>query len=460
MLAAQNKIIIVDNMQDELDRLGRSFFNNGLGCRTFLYTVDYDDEPLKNVRLAFFDINLISGREVLTDQDIQDILENHTTVLNDIAYAIGQFIHVDNGPYALIFWTKNSALIGAIRDYIGNEERGYGDLPSPIFIGCLDKTEFDDDDKIVHLSERVLELINSNEKLKFLFDLENNAKIAGEKTLNRLASIIPREDSWGISTRFFDNLDMVLSRVAASTLGFEHSKSNPQRAVYEGLVPIVNYEFLNSSSDVDWREITSQLTNAKAISNLANPSDIIQHKMNALYHIEACQDNVKAVRGCVLEIDRFNEAHMKSLNIEDVDEWITKLLAIKDGSDAQKARKIEILGQSKIVAIEISAACDYANKKPRINKYILGVLTSNLNFKLDSDLNLKNRPESCYHLGGCCFHANNKDLHIWLNLNYVFGALSTDERLGNSVFILKKEIMDMLGNKYASHVSRIGITSL
>ncbi len=113
-----------------------------------------------------------------------------------------------------------------------------------------------------------------------------------------------------------------------------------------------------------------------------------------------------------------------------------------------------------MIAIELSAACDFSNKKSRINKYILGVLTSNINPDIEKDINLKIRPEACYHLGGCCFNHNNNDYHIWLNLNYVFGAKPDDRRLGNTLFILKKEIIDMLGNKYASHISRIGITSL
>jgi hypothetical protein len=62
-------------------------------------------------------------------------------------------------------------------------------------------------------------------------------------------------------------------------------------------------------------------------------------------------------------------------------------------------------------------------------------------------------------LGGCDFILGDENFQIWLNLNFVFGVRSDDPRLGESLFIMKKEIMDMLGNKYASHVSRIGITS-
>jgi hypothetical protein len=451
MFEKKNKIIIVDNMQDELERLGKSFFKSGLGCRTFLYTTDYNEEPLKNVRLAFFDINLTSAKEILTDQDIEEVIANHTSVLNDIAFALQQFIHQDNGPYALIFWTKNKQLIEAIKIYIRDEDRGYNNLPSPLFIGYLDKAEFNEGN-IDLLSERVIELINSNEKIRFLFDLEENARIAGEKTLNRLYEILPKSDLWGESKNLFENLDRVLSKIAASTLGFKYAKESPGKAIYEGLMPIINYEFLNSQSNVVWEEIVTQLINATKPAEIVSPDDTIQHKVNSLYHIEKFTSQSKNTRGCVIKLNKDDKEVLESFNIPDFNIWFNDLIPIDNSSLRKNIRNSSVL-----VAIEFSAACDYSNQKNRINKYILGVLTEN--FDVKSAIVKERRIESSYHLGGCCFQYDNNSFNIWLNLNYVFGANHNDQRFHDPMFVLKKEIMDMLGNKYASHVSRIGITS-
>lgn len=460
MLEKQNKIIIVDNILGQLEILGKSFFENGLGCRTFHYDLEYD-EPLEKVRIAFFDINL-TEKAVDANYDTDDqILENNSAVFNDLAIAINQYISKNNGPYVLIFWTANSRIVEAFKLYMKNPDRGFGDTASPILIDCIDKTSFvDGNGEQVNLSDRVLELLNGNEKIKFLFDFEENAKNSGENTLDRIYNILPKNDLWGESKQLFENLDKVLSKISASTLGFEHAKENPKKAVYEGLLPILNYEFLNSESNVNWDEIVSQLKEAHKYNDIVSPDINIQHKVNSLYHIEDYTDHPKNVRGSVIEIDKSSEAILNTFNIANINDWISKLIGIKEGNEAQKERKEEILSNSKLIAIEISAACDFSNKKSRINKYILGILTSNLNDVIDKDLNLKSRPEACYHLGGCCFHYNNKNHHIWLNLNYVFGAVIDDNRLGETLFVLKKEIMDMLGNKYASHISRIGITSL
>ncbi|OPB95388.1 hypothetical protein [Elizabethkingia occulta] len=459
MLEKQNKIIIVDNVRSQLELLGKSFFENGLGCRTFEYDMQYD-EPLQKVRIAFFDINLTEKAVDSNYGDQEQILLNNTAVFNDLAIAINQYISKDNGPYVLIFWTANSIIVDAFKLYMRDPNRGFSDTASPILIDCIDKTPFTGEEAEQNLSQRVLELLNSNEKIKFLFDLEDNARIAGENTLDRIYNILPKGDLWGESTGLFENLDKVLSKIAASALGFEHAKENPKKAIYEGILPLLNYEFLNRESNVEWEGIVNKLIEATKFGDIVSPDINIQHKVNTLYHIENFVDHSKDVRGSLIEIDKTSQETLDTFNINDVNEWISKLLAIKDANPAQNARKTTILDNSRLIAIELSAACDFSNKKSRINKYILGVLTSNINPDIEKDINLKIRPEACYHLGGCCFNHNNNDYHIWLNLNYVFGAKPDDNRLGNTLFILKKEIIDMLGNKYASHISRIGITSL
>ena len=448
MIEKQNKIIIVDNSEDELERLGKVFLEIGVGCRTFLYSTDYDAEPLKNVRIAFFDINLTLGKEFLSGEEKDEIIANHSAVLNDLAYAIEQFISIENGPYALIFWTKNKELIDAFIQYV-NERKI--EIPNPIIITHIDKTQITDDN-VGTLPQIVLDLLNSNEKIKFLFDLENNAKKSGENTLNRIYDILPKNDPWGESQQLFEDLDKVLSKIAASTLGFVHAKENTKKAVYEGLLPILNYEFLNSESNINWNDIVTQLHQAQKHNDIVSPDINIQHKVNALYHIEEYNKQTKDTRGCIIEIDKNNPDLIATFGINNYDTWFNDLIPIDD-----KTVRKAVRGSSKMIVIEFSAACDYSNKKNRINKYILGVVTDC--FDIDTFLNKARRSESSYHMGGCCFQHNDTNYNIWLNLNYVFGTFENDERFGNPLFILKKEIMDMLGNKYASHISRIGITS-
>ena len=450
MLDTQNKIIIVDDREEQLEKLGKSFFKNGLGCRTFVYSNDYD-KPLKNVRVAFFDINLTAKRVDHSYDNSADLIKHNSGVFNDLANAINLYISKDNGPYALIFWTANKLVIDAFIEYMRDPRRGFGDTAFPVFIDCIDKEEFDNDN-YDSLSEKVMGLLN-DQSISFLFDFENNVSKACSETINKFYSIIPKGESWADNSTFKDNLGKILSKIASSTLGFEYSKENPLKAINEGLIPLLNNEITKIKSQTDWQQILQPLFNAQRIGDIEVPEETLQRDVNGVFHIESSNGS-KDHRGTVVELDKTNETLLSSLNIDDINQWIAKLLSIKDGRDELKTSIIE---NSRLIALELSAACDFANKKKRINKYMIGVLTPVIDVK--KDVNSKSRIESSYHVGGCSFSFSNSSFQLWMNLNYVLGCSIDDERLGDAQFVLKKEIMDMVGNKYASHISRIGITS-
>lgn len=448
MFKVSNKIIIVDDQQKELDTLSQAFLHNGIGCRPLLYNNAYF-EPLKDIRVAFFDLNIGEKQVDDSGKTPDDVERLNSGVYNDLAVALNQYIAKDNGPFALIFWTKKKQIIEGFIRYMQNPERGFSESPFPIVIDCIDKDDFINASSDNNLSQKLLEILNI-EEIKFLFNFETKANEAAAKAINRLYEIIPKDEKWGDNKILFENLGKILSKIAASTLGFEHSKESPNKAVYEGLLPILNSELINSDSEVNWEVILAPLYAGKIVS----PNDIIQRKVNSVFHIDSPEKD-KSKRGSVIEINRFNPNFLDSFNIDDFDKWFDKILPFRSKIKNQTQRRY-IRRYSKLVAIELSAACDYSNQKHRINKFIIGILTPC--FKVDDNLESK-RSDFSYNLGGCEFNFNEESFQIWLNLNFVFGAKSDDPRFGESLFIMKKEIMDMLGNKYASHISRIGITS-
>lgn len=450
MFELQNRIIIIDNNKNELETLGKSFFENGLGCRTFLYDEAYNF-PLKNVRIAFFDINLTARSVDHKYDNSKDLIKHNSSIFNDLANALNLYISKENGPFVLVFWTANKDVVDAFVEYMQDPERGFGDTASPILISYIDKDEFMQEESLL-LSEKVISLFN-DDKIKFLFDFEYQASVAGEKTINKIYDIIPKDNKWGETTILFDNLSKILSKIASSTLGFAHSKENPGKAVYEGLIPILNNELTSIVSNVNWNTILTPLFAADTHDKIISPDDLIQRKVNSVFHIENSDGN-KDVRGAIIEINKNDIALLQSLNIANIDVWFNDLIPFNNDKDAIKK---QIRNNSTLIALEISAACDYSNKKSRINKYILGFITPCINVK--DDIAKGRRPENSYHIGGANFNYNGHDFQIWLNLNFVFGAKADDIRLGNTLFVLKKEIMDMIGNKYAGHISRIGITS-
>jgi hypothetical protein len=447
MITPQNRIIIVDDEQDELNTLINEFLNIGLGCRPFLYEEGKYNLEFTDVRLAFFDIN-ITHKSVVQKGELsnEDFYKANSNVYNDLVNAINSFINLESGPFALIFWTNNVPLIEGFKLYV--EERKI-ELAKPFYIGCIDKYEV----KNGTLSEKLKEILE-NDKIKFYFEIEESARIAGSNTIDNLHKIIPKDSKWSDNSEYFNNIDKVLSKIAVNVLGYDYAKEKPLKGVYEGLSQLVLKEFLSQESQIDSTRLMSELENKKS-KELSFPNQDIQAKLNSIYHISEGVFE-KDYRGAVIELDKTNKELLKKLNIKDesIDAWFSLFIPFNND---YKALKKTVRNNSKLICCEISSACDFSNKKQRKNKYILGFITPVLN--VSEQINEALRPESSYNVGGCNFWLEGEKKQIWFNLNYVFSLRSDSEYFGNVQYSLNKEIMDMIGNKYANHVSRIGITS-
>jgi hypothetical protein len=450
MFETNNKIIIVDDKKEDLQTLAEVFLNTGVGCKTILYDSLYN-EQLKGVRIAFFDIN-ITNKVIDINQKEFDYKTDPSlsSAFNDLAVAIEACIHIDNGPFALIFWSSNTILIDNFKEFVRDVEKGFSNMTSPILIDCIDKNEFTG--KSSELLGKLKKLF-SGKSIELLLDFEHKSSISSSQLINDFFSLIPKnpnpEDQiWGNYKDFEENFEKVFSKIAVSTLGHKYGKENPDKAILEALLPIQNHLILNQSLvSLPWKTFLTSLN-----GNPKYPTPFDEGKLNTIFHIENAVGE-KDIRGAVIQIDKTDEALLKTFGIIDVEKWIKKIIPFKSGNEALEQ---ETIASTQLIAVELSAACDFSNKKPRINKYMLGILTPKIN--VEEHIN-KQRPESSYHVGGCSFNQNGNNFQIWLNLNFMLGCPSDDIRLGGIKFILKKEIMDMIGNKYASHVSRIGITS-
>ena len=136
---SESKIVLVDDQEDHLKLLCRSFFQEGIPCIPILYEEFAPLPSLKNIRLLFLDIKLTQA-----GSDVQMF-----TVLADY---LGRIISPDNGPYALIFWTDRREIIPQLKGHI--QERN-GQIPSPFLIDSIDKNE-------IIGNESVLRSIDSN----------------------------------------------------------------------------------------------------------------------------------------------------------------------------------------------------------------------------------------------------------------------------------------------------------
>ncbi|WP_298516228.1 hypothetical protein [uncultured Kordia sp.] len=460
MFDTSNKIIIVDDEDDELSILSKVFLESGIGCRTILYEGGYSD-PLKGVRVAFFDIK-ISGKSFDLNQDTFDYKEDRSlsAVFNDLAFAIQECIHSDNGPYALVFWSKNTKVIPNFKNYV--MER-YPDLPSPIFIDSIDKAEFmgKSTDEFI---EKFDALFN-DKPIKLLFEFENSCSKASIETVNEIFKIIPKKTSdlqnvWGENNDFDENFEMIFSSIAAKSLGVEHAKNNVDYAITEALLPIMNFKISNDSiSQKKWDNFLTSIKDGK----IKYPKEFKQGVLNSIFHIDNISDVTSNIRGAVFEYNfeiNYIQKILMSLSPyfsilqEETKKNYTKFLTFK--KDTSDRLKDKIRTNSKFIAIEISASCDYSQNKKRNQKFLLGVLIPSYAIK---EINDSKMAEFLYYKDFPIFSIDGSDVSLIVNFNYIISEFKISKCLNKPLFIFKKEIMDMIGNRYANHISRIGITS-
>ena len=422
MFKESNRIIIVDNDQADLDKISHEFNLKGIGCRTFLYDgINIPDEPLSNIRIAFFDINLMSSS---SDQAKYATLES----------AIQSYISVNNGPYVLIFWTNNASWKDEFIKFVNrdpNKDNIVRDKLKPYFISTIDKTSISEQNSLESMLTQQL----NNTMVELCLSFDNQLAEASDKAISTLLSMVSTEDKWGETKLFEEELKKLFTKIATSSWGLSNAKNNPDGAINDAILPVISHSLPRTNL---WKSFLSSymdnISKEKDILTNNNASSLLLMKLNNFFLIdETASDPIS--RGIVIKLkpDLFKDY----FNI-DFDTW--KKQEFGDGEDLNTAFPI---------AVEISAACDYCQQKPRNNRYLMGIAC---NKKIKNKNNLKN----IYITDA--FLLKDQPLYTAFDFNYVF--IDTKQNiLDTTIFGFKKEMMDMIINQYANHISRIGITS-
>ena len=441
MFKEQNRILIVDDIESQLIDLAKVFTASGIGCKTVLYDQFYNSQH-KNVRIAFFDINITNISIDITQSEF-DYKSDSTLrdVFDKLVTALQSCIHKDNGPYALIFWSSNTILINNFLEYI-NERNPC--ILKPFLIKGLNKSISNK-----NIKAEIESLLNLEPEVKLLLDLESNVQEQMSNTLSEIYRLIPNNGNWGDNTEFKINFDSIFSKIAKSAYGTVQAKENPDKAIYEAMMPLVANNTITNVEGAEWKKKLSFPT--------SNFYDKIYSKLNTVFHIEK-NNNLYFKRGAVTELifvahGTTNTLDYFNLIKKGCDELFENILKFNYDTCTSDFKN-KIVGNSKFIIVEISAACDYNQHKPRNNKFLIGLMTPIIEEKylaqIGSSIFFKELPIFC---------VDESEFQFWFNFNYIISDFSLHHLIGNTLFTFKKEIVDMIGNRYANHISRIGITS-
>lgn len=428
MLEENNSIIIVDDVPDDVDRITNIFNEHGIGCRGFVYdSVDLIDEPLKNVKLAFFDICLST-----TGNDIEQF-----TILCE---AIKSYVSCENRDFVLAFWTSKPQMIEDLKKYIN--EREILDMPKPITIKAIDKHQF-----IGHADrlQQTLSDLMEDPIVRCLFSFESELKSAANQSLRDVLQLIEFPDAWGDSALYIENIKQVFAKVAIETFGKLRGSKTPDLAIKEAFAPLFTHYLCQNNSSV-WADLFGE----QDIAEIKNfPNDTIVAQLNSLFHVDLSANEVNS-RGSIRKIERedesFNNIFKDQIGYAPND-WISSVLL--NGNNIED-KVIEM------IALEYSAACDYSNAKERTHRYMLGAIISEENIRKK----IKNKLSNAVFMLPFKFMYRGQVCTILLHFNFSINEeeSSPNKILGERLFSLKSEVMNMICDSHANHISRIGIT--
>lgn len=421
MFKESNRIIVVDNEQNDLDKIAREFNLKGIGCRTILYDgINFPQKPYTDVRLAFFDVNL---GHVSSDTEKYATLED----------AIKSYISAENGPFVLIFWTNNPTWKDGFVKYVNREnDNVVKNYIKPYYISIIDKTSISENNTLESMLEKQL----GNRVVESCLNFDELLRVASDKAINKLLSIIPNGKAWGDTIVFEENLKKVFAKIAISSWGESNAKDNPDRAINDALIPIVSHSIPREKI---WSNLLDKnLFDEKKLrdDSLFNNNNILL-SLNNYFHIEEVENIDKKSRGAVVKL-KSDKSFEDSFNIA-FETW--KTAEFGNSPKMQNAFPI---------AVEISAACDYSQQKKRCLKYLMGIGN-------DQPIKVNSTKKNISTFEDICFQHMGKTMYIALDFNYIFVDCN-DSIIDSILFRFKKEMMDMIGSQYANHISRIGIT--
>lgn len=435
MLTDNNSIILVDDRAEDLSRLSSVFNQRGIGCRSFTYDgIDFPNKPLEGVRMVFMDINLSNSG----DKNSQFAV---------LAEALCKYVSKDNSLFVLVFWTTHVNYIEEFKEFV-NRDAVAEEVPKPIRVFPLDKNQFVDNS--IGLEEKLSSLFDE-ELVKCLFSFDKDIQKAANRCLTNIVNLVSFDDKWGDNTLFETSVRNLFTKIAVDFYGVKPAKANPDKAIKEVIAPSFLYDLAEIKQNT-WKDFLQM--DAKSDGELmaiSFPTAEVPAKLNTILNIDPSTDDAEA-RGSIrmMKMDEeAKECFQNSFAVSTEDFIKTKMVSVKDD---------KFVDEATIIAVEISAACDFSNNKPRLHRYMLGIICKRSDFDdLVSKGKTKQKGEHIFQVPFDFIYKDEVYCMV-LNLNYTFSEESTDKygKIGTKIFGLKSEFMNSISEHYAQHISRIG----
>lgn len=408
-MAILKNVLIIDDQLDEVENIRNAFLQ-------YKY-VPVIIEPTEYSNISFIpdivccDINLIGQNK---DQNFKTI----AGILKKI------FSH--NKLYIFIAWTNNSDTFTELQEYLSKDQ----DLLQPIKYICFEKIDFN----LSIFEKKLVEIYDENKGLISLYDWNNIVVNSLDKLPYNIRSMAQNNNC---------SIQDILFSLGEKTAG-QHFSENKSQTICTFLHLLLEDEIdstIKSLRDTceNFNDMTEIQKTASIPIEKLNSSLLFSENISSSLEIG---DFIQLDRKCFIKIRHFIERGSR----EQIKKDMTNNIQGITGLDIDKC----VCG-----LINITADCDYSNKKQGIDKFVFACIA-----KYDSINESKfkiNTPSLIMYRFYDKKSGENKALII--NAKYILGACLRNLIGCEKYFRIRKQLLTSIRQQVYAYNSRIGTIS-
>lgn len=448
-------IVLVDDNKEDLDTLQNSFTCAGYPCFPIHYK---NDEPDNESGIDHVNLGLIKPRVIFTDLNLQEQQVDAAKLVGPVAEVLKKLSI--NGPYILYFWSKNVGTVSKVMTLI--EQRYSNDIFYPLKWGILDKAEFKANPS--SLKNKVEHIFEETPMFNALLGWENRVSTAAQNTTDSLYRLATsRKGSIGLEefqSEVTNNLQTMLAVIGNEAIGQKNALDTPEVAIELGLEPVLYDHIQSAYESIDrsvWLDAAPEVG-----TRLSVDVDVKAH-LNSFYHIENLSDeSSKGKRGTWVQLEKnyFDSSDNESKIRQNFGRNIKTLLneEFLDSSQGSSKNRKEVHEATNLGFLELSAECDQAQRKTKLNRYFLSAM---IPVEYERYTFFRNGKNNSAHAG--IYRLPNliidgKEYIVKISFMYQIGGIPDFNKwLGKPLFRLKDQILSDISFKASQHTTRPGI---
>jgi hypothetical protein len=350
------RVVVVDDKQDEAFPVLKAFSKRGITAAFFdgrLRGLPRKKDRLIGVRLAVLDMHLGEGHD-------------DNSVASALVRRVERILHPGNGPYAVLIWTDHPELREAFERYVFQSK----EMPKPIFTAMITKAECKRGTAILfeHVAARINKELAKVGPLEFIQAWEGACFEAATSVSNALSKIagegLPELNAW--RREWKTQTLRVLRALAQAEAGGRLNEENCFESISAVLNPLHGDRMEREAPRLH-KIVGHQAKEVIDVAGDCNPDR--KAELNSMIHL-AFRERKGFAPGTI-------HVYKNKKHLGWSASFVDFLATFTHGGNHEQVAEAtsQLTNGSYPMIVEISAACDFAQKKLLANRFLCGLLT-------------------------------------------------------------------------------------